>query len=64
MHKTNLKARIINKKTNVLISEYDVMDLKYSVKNDILWITDHRNHIIDFDLNDVEVEIKTFGGKK
>ena len=35
---------------------YDI--LKYKVKDNVLWITDYRGHIVDFDLDEFDVEIK------
>ena len=57
--KLDLKAKVIDKKTDKLIGNYEVMELKYCVKDSMLWITDHRNHIMDFDLNECKVEICT-----
>ncbi len=57
MYKAELKAKVIDKKTDKLIGNYEVMELKYCVKDNMLWITDHCNHIMDFDLNECGVEI-------
>ena len=55
---TKLKALLTNKKTGKFIS-YEVMKLKYEVESNILLITDHRGYILDFDLYEYDVEIKT-----
>lgn len=37
---------------------YEVMEMNYKIKDNVLWITDYRGHILDFDLDEVDVEIK------
>lgn len=57
MYKAEIKAKILDKATDTLIGEYEVMELKYCIKDNMLWITDHRYHIMDFDLNEYKVQI-------
>ncbi len=57
MYRTEMIAKIIDKATDALIGEYEVMELKYCIKDNMLWITDHRNHIMDFNLNECKVQI-------
>lgn len=35
----------------------EVMRLQYKIEDNVLWITDHRGSIMDFDLGDYDVEI-------
>lgn len=53
-----LKATIKDKKTGALIGEFEVMEMKYCVKDNVLWITDHRSRILDFDLNECDADIR------
>lgn len=53
-----LQALVTEKKTGKFIS-YQVMKLNYKIEDNTLWITDHRGYIVDFDLNEYDVEIKT-----
>ena len=57
MYKEEITAKILDKATDTLIGEYKVMELKYCIKDNVLWITDYRNHIMDFDLNECKVQI-------
>ncbi len=57
MYKAEIKAKILDKATDTLIGEYEVMELKYCIKDNMLWITDYRYHIMDFDLNEYKVQI-------
>ena len=57
-----LKAKliaIVTRKGNKGVSTFLVMKLKYNVKDNILWITDRRGYIVDFDLNEFDVEVKS-----
>lgn len=49
---------IVTDKKNGFSSEYRVMEMRYKISNNVLWITDHQGIIRDFDLNDFAVEIK------
>ena len=53
-----LQALVTEKKTGKFIS-YQIMKLKYKIEDNTLWITDHRGYIVDFDLNEYDVEIKS-----
>lgn len=57
MYRTEMIAKISDKPTGASVGEYEVMELKYCIKDNTLWITDHRNHIMDFDLNECKVQI-------
>ena len=57
MYRTEMIVKILDKATDAPIGEYEVMELKYCIKDNMLWITDHRNHIMDFDLNECKVQI-------
>lgn len=57
MYEAKLIA-IVTEKRNKDISTWYVMELKYNVKDNVLWITDYRGHIVDFDLDEFNVEIK------
>ena len=57
MFEAYLKAKITNKTTNELISECEVMEIKYKVTDNTLWITDHHGFILNFDLNECSAEI-------
>ena len=57
MYRTEMIVKILDKATDILIGEYKVMELKYCIKDSTLWITDYRNHIMDFDLNECKVQI-------
>lgn len=56
MYQTKLKA-IITEKESKKSSVFEIMNMRYSVTDNTLWIIDHRGHLIDFDLNQNEVEI-------
>lgn len=49
---------IVTDKKNGFSSEYRVMEMHYKISNNVLWITDHRGIIRDFDLNEFTVIIK------
>jgi len=57
MHRTEMIAKVLDKATDAPIGEYKVVELRYSIRDNTLWITDHRNHIMDFDLNECKVQI-------
>lgn len=59
MYKAKLIAVVAEKRRKDISTTWEVMELKYNVKDNVLWITDHRGHIIDFDLGGFDVEIKT-----
>ena len=61
MYKANLIATVTKKdsKENPVVLE--VMEMKYKIKDNVLWITDYRGHIMDFDLDEYDVEIKMAG---
>lgn len=48
---------IATNKHDGITDKYTVMEIKYKISDNVLWITDHRNRIIDFDLNEYDVEI-------
>ena len=58
MYSAVLKAIIKDRKTGTLIGEFEVMEMKYCVKDNVLWITDHRSRILDFDLNECDADIR------
>ena len=50
---------IVTGKLNSEVSTWQVVKLKYDSKDNTLWITDNRGHLMDFDLNEYNVEIKS-----
>lgn len=58
MYKANIVAKLIDKRTG-FSTEIEVMKMSYKVEDNMLWITKVTGTIIDFDLNDFDVEIKT-----
>lgn len=58
MYKTKLIAIVTGKKNKEKSTTWNVMKLRYDVKDNVLWITDYRGHIVDFDLDEFDVEIK------
>lgn len=59
MLKINIRKRG-DKKDNYFAS-YLIAKMNYKIEDNTLWITDHRNVLIDFDLNECDVEIFTYG---
>lgn len=59
MYKSKLIAVVTEKRRKDISTTWNVMEMKYEVKDNTLWITDHRGHIVDFDLDEFNVEIKT-----
>lgn len=59
MYETKLIAIVTGKNRKDISTTWEVMELKYNVKDNVLWITDYRGHIVDFDLDEVDVEIKS-----
>lgn len=59
MYKPKLIAIVTEKRRKDISTTWQVMELKYNVKDNVLWITDHRGYIFDFDLDEFEMEIKT-----
>lgn len=58
MFKAKLIAVVTEKRNKDISTTWHVMELKYNVKDNILWITDYRGHVVDFDLDEFDVEIK------
>ena len=52
-----IHAIIIHKESRDT-SEYAVVKMKYDANDNVLWITDIRGHLIDFDLDEFEVVIQ------
>lgn len=59
MYKEKMIATITEKRNKENVSHIPVMEMKYKIKDNVFWITDHRGHIYDFDLAEFDVEIKT-----
>lgn len=59
MYKTKLVAVVTEKRNKEISTTWNVMEMRYRVKDNVLWITDHRLQIVDFDLNEFDVEIKS-----
>lgn len=59
MFKTRLVAVVTEKRNKEISTTWNVMEMRYRVKDNVLWITDHRLHTVDFDLDEFDVEIKT-----
>ena len=59
MFKAKLIAVVTEKRNKDISTTWEVMEMKYSVKDNVFWITDHRGYIMDFDLDEFDVEIKT-----
>ena len=38
----------------------NIMKMNYKIEENVLWITDHRGSVLDFDLNDHDVKIMTY----
>ena len=58
MYNTKLIAVVTKKRNKDISTTWQVMELKYNVKDNVLWITDYRGRIVDFDLDEFDVEIK------
>lgn len=58
MYKANIVAKLIDKRTG-FSTEIEVMKMSYKIEDNVLWLTKVTGTIIDFDLNDYDVEIKT-----
>lgn len=61
MYKEKLIAIVTEKRNKANSTTWRVMELKYNIRNNVLWIIDHRDQIVDFDLDEYDVEIKTVG---
>jgi len=59
MFETKLIAVVTEKRNRDISTTWEVMKMQYNVENNVLWITDHRGKIVDFDLDEFNVEIKT-----
>ena len=59
MLKTTLIAVVTEKRNKDISTTWEVMKMTYNAENNVLWITDHRGMVIDFDLDEFDVEIKT-----
>lgn len=58
MYEANIIAKLIDKKTG-FSTEIEVMKISYKVEDNVLWLTKVTGTIIDFDLYDYDVEIKS-----
>lgn len=58
MFKAKLIAVITEKRNTNNAITYEVMEMKYKIKDNVLWIIDYRGHILDLDLDEFDVEIK------
>ena len=58
MYEAKLIATVTEKRRKDISTTWQVMELKYNVKDNVLWMTDYRGHIVDFDLDEFDVEIK------
>ena len=58
MYEAKLIAIITEKRRKDISTTWQVMELKYNIKDNVLWITDYRGYIADFDLDEFDVEIK------
>lgn len=61
MYEEKLIAIVTAKNNKDISTTWRVMELKYNIRNNVLWIIDHRDQIVDFDLDEYDVEIKTVG---
>lgn len=59
MYQAQLVAVLTAKENKKISRTYNVMELKYKIQDTTLWITDSGGSIIDYDLNEWDVEIKT-----
>ena len=59
MYEEKLIAIVTAKNNKDISTTWRVMELKYNIRNNVLWIIDHRDQIVDFDLDEYDVEIKT-----
>jgi len=59
MFKAKLIAVVTEKRRKDISTTWEVMEMKYNIKDNMFWITDHRGHIMDFDLDEFDVEIKS-----
>lgn len=60
MYEAKLIAIVTEKRKKDISTTWQVMELKYNVKDNVLWITDYRGSVLDYDLNDFDVEIKAY----
>lgn len=59
MFKTKLIAVVTEKRNKEISTTWNVMEMRYRVRDNVLWITDHRLQSVDFDLDEFDVEIKS-----
>lgn len=59
MFKTKLMAVVTEKRRKDISTTLEIMEMKYKIEDNMLWITDYRGYIIDFDLEEFNVEIKS-----
>lgn len=59
MFTANLLLYITDKRTGKTAAPIDVMEMRYKISENVLWVTDHRGSIFDFDLDDFSVEVKS-----
>ena len=55
-----IKIRKRDDKKDNYFASYLIAKMNYKIEDNTLWITDHRNVLIDFDLNEYDVEIFTY----
>lgn len=58
MLKINIRKR--GEKKDNYFASYLIAEMHYKIEDNTLWITDHRNILIDFDLNECDIEIFTY----
>ena len=60
MYEPYLMALVWNKKsdkTKIKPFTVEVMEIRYKIVDNTLWLTDHQGSLLDFDLNEYNVEI-------
>ena len=59
MFKARMSIIVTEKKSKKKSDPLPIMEMKYKIKDNVLWVKDHRGTIFDFDLDEFDVEIKT-----
>lgn len=59
MVKARLIAVVTEKRRKDISTQWEIMEMRYKIKDNMLCITDHRGYIVDFDLDEFDVEIKS-----
>lgn len=57
MYNAKLEAVITDVKTKQIKQRLQVMELRYKVKDNVMWITTHNGSLLDYDLNKWDVKI-------